>query len=420
MHRKLKPELKMAASAALLERGCVNVIGLDDIKSEAGARWAKMQPSICAHLETLLRQKLGSSDFFVQLDATSFLVSMPTAAQEESQVFCLRVAHELHTNLLGHCEIGQLRIARATRSDGDLLELTAVTGEGLIRLAAEAGLQVSPKTETSATPPPRHGPLAAPQDAAPAYQFVPMWDVQKEAVTNYRCETIAGPNAFESLSPSAKFKADLAAALARVHHATQSLTDHLKIGQRFLMTIPISYDLLSSPVARMELTAICRNLSAALRPYLMFEIGDLPYGVPHSRLTELIASLRPFCRGVAALLPARVPSYGAYQGAGLYAIGLSLAPGQVSAAEMGSEARKLCAAAKHLHVRSFVLDVPDLEMLRIVCDLGANALSSPMTGLPLDQPAPLRRLSARDIPGLVSERADFIGDGASERTGTVG
>jgi hypothetical protein len=420
MHRTLRPELKVAASATLLQRGCVNVIGLEEIKFEAGPRWEKMRSSIYAHLETLLRQKLGPTDFFFQLDDTSFLVSMPVAAQEESQVFCLRVAHELHTNLLGHCDIGLLRIARATHSDGDVLDLTAVAGEGLFRLAAQAGLQAPPKNAPSPRQASGGNPDPVGRGAAPAHQFVPMWDLQKEAITTYRCETIAGPVAFESRPPAAKFKADLVAALSRVRHATQSLADNLKIGQRFLMTIPISFELLSSPVARMELASVCRNLSSALRPYLVFEIGDLPYGVPQSRISELAGSLRPFCRGVAVQFSAHIPGYSAYQGAGLHAIGLSLAPGHVGIGEADDEVFKLCVAAKRLHVRTFVLDVPSLQTLRTVHGLGVHALSSPAIGPPLNAPAPIRRLSAQDIPGLIRDsEADFARHGERARPDAV-
>ncbi len=418
MQRTLKPELRIAAAPALLQRGCVNVIGLEEIRFEAALRWEKIRPSIYAHLEILLRQKLAPTDFYIQLDDTSFLITMPGATQDESQIFCLRIAHELHTSLLGRCDISQLRIARATRSEGDVLELTPVTGEGLTRLAARAGLQSQAGGGPVDPPRPAQTVMQA-RGAAPSHQFVPMWDVQKEAITTYRCETPSDQPAFDSLSPQIKFKADLATTLARFRRATQALADDLKIGQRLLMSIPISFDMLSSSIARMEISALCRALSSTLRPYLLFEIVDLPYGVPQSRLSELVGSLRPFCRGVAAQLPARIPSYGAYQGAGLYAIGLSLAPSAVGTTEMESEAFKLCAAAKRLHIRSFVLDVPNIETLRMVHALGVNVLSSPLLGQALDAPAPIRRLLARDIPGLVTVN-DLGEENRDRRTGTAG
>ena len=413
----LKPELRIAAAPALLQRGCVNVIGLEEIRFEAGPRWEKIRPSIYAHLEALLRQKLSPTDFYIQLDDTSFLITMPAAGPDESQIFCLRIAHELHTSLLGRCEISQLRIARATRSEGDVLELTPVTGDGLMRLAVQAGLPLGASGPVST--PVRTAPKAADQIATPSHQFVPMWDIQKEAITTYRCETRPDQPAFDVLSPQVKFKADLATTLSRLRHATQVLSDDLKIGRRLLMSIPISFDMLSSSVARMEISGLCRGLSSGLRPYLLFEIDDLPYGVPQSRLSELVGSLRPFCRGVAAQLPARIPSYGDYQGAGLYAIGLSLAPNTFGTADVGSEAFKLCSAVKRLHIRSFILDVPNLETLRAIYALGINVVSSPLLGRPLDAPAPIRRLPAQDIPGLMMAN-DFIGNTESPRTGTAG
>jgi hypothetical protein len=425
MQRILKPELKFAASTVLLERGCVNVIGLEEIKVKAGSRWKKMHQSICAHLETLLRQKLGPADYFSQLDDLSFLLCMPTATQEESQVFCVRVAHELHTSLLGRCDIDQLRIARAAALDGDTLELDSITGESLVRLADHAGLTISPKGARSAsTASARSGSQPGAQSVTHSHRFGPIWDVQKEAITTYRCATLADQSLFDSTPPSAKFKADLGALLARVRHATRTLATSLEIGQRFLMSIPVSFDLLSSPVARMELTAICRSLSSALRPYLMFEIGELPYGVTQSRLSELVGSLRPFCRGVSAILPAHIPNYNAYQGTGLYAIGLSLAPNSVGVTEIGSDDfescfSELCAAAKRLHIKCCVLEVPSIEAVRYARDIGVNTLLGFLIGAPLEVPAPIRRLYMRDIEEAASNTS-FLDAPTVRRSVTIG
>ncbi|MGD0144387.1 MAG: hypothetical protein ABSC92_14620, partial [Rhizomicrobium sp.] len=207
MQRILKPEVKIAASAALLQRGCVNVIGLEEIKSKAGNRWDKSFQSIYARLEILLRQKLGAADFFVQLDETSFLVSMPSTTEEEAQIFCIRVAHELHTSLLGRCEIEQLKIARAMRLEGDTLELEELAGPGLIRLVASAGLQISSNGNASnRRAPSGQKPGHVVQSVKHSHQFLPMWNVQKEAITTYRCVTIEDQAAPDYKIPSEKFR----------------------------------------------------------------------------------------------------------------------------------------------------------------------------------------------------------------------
>jgi hypothetical protein len=139
-----------------------------------------------------------------------------------------------------------------------------------------------------------------------------------------------------------------------------------------------------------------------LRPYLIFEVDELPNGVPQSRLSELLASLKPFCRGVSVHLSARVQNYDKHQGTGLHAIGLSTFPRSGNAAENGGEnfehrVVELCIAAGRLCVMSFVLDVPNIELLRSARDFGVNIVSGSPIGLPLAVPAAVRRLSLREI-----------------------
>jgi len=399
MQRIIKPELKFVASPALLERGCVIVIGLEAIRDEAAARWDKMRQAIYLNLESLLRQKLGATDYYSQLDELSFLVSMPAASSDEAQILCVSVAHDLHKNLLGHCDIAQLRISRATGLEGDTLRCESTEGAALARIVSQAGLKVSGRTADGdcLLPARRAAPSPASPDASSIHRFTPLWDVQNEAITTYRCVTVVETSLFETIQPHASFKSELTDLIARLRFATDTLARHLASGRKYLLSLPISYDLLGSPVARMEVASLCRNLSSAMRPYLQFEIGEMPYGVPQSRLSELVGSLRPFCRGVTAYLPARIPSYAAYQGAGLSAIGLSLCAGIVANTDMSSEVFKLATAAQRLHLKSFVLDVPNCDMLLSAHRLKVNAMSGHMIGKAAPMPEPVRRLPLTEI-----------------------
>ena len=393
MQRIIRPDLKFVVSPALLERGCVIVIGLEAIRDEAGPRWEKMRHSIYLNLEGLLRQKLGATDYFSQLDELSFLVSIPAASSDEAQTLCVRVAHDLHRNLLGHCDLAQLRISRATRLDGDNLECEATQGATLAKIASQAGLKVAGnalsfdhRTSAPALPMP-----------PPVHRFIPLWDCQHEAITTYRCVTVTESSLFETIQPQTSLKSELTDLIARLRFGTETLARDLALGRKYLLSLPISYDLLGSPVSRMEVASLCRNLPSAMRPYLQFEIGEMPYGVPQSRLSELVGSLRPFCRGVTAYLPAHIPSYAAYQGAGLSAIGLSLSAGIAANTDMGSEVFKLASAAQRLHLKSFVLDVPNCDMLLSAHRLKVNALSGYMIGQSVPVPEPVRRLPLTEI-----------------------
>jgi hypothetical protein len=397
---------------------------LEEIKHKIGSLWDKKFQSIYVRLETLLRQKLGPADFYVQLDETSFLVSMPSTTEEESQVFCIRVAHELHTSLLGRCDVEQLKIARATRLEDENLELEEIAGAKLTQLAQRAGLPIRSNGRSSNSRsllrqnarPAMHGPTHS-------HRFMPMWNMQKEAITTYRVATINDQPAIEGAMPDETFRTAMSAMLSRIRAATSTLADNLAAGRRLLMLVPISYDLLSTPIARMEVTAICRGLSGELRPYLMFEIGEMPNGVPQSRLSELVSSLKPFCRGVLAHLSANIQNFDRYQGTGLHAIGLSSFSSSGNANESDGEHFEhrvvdLCIAARRLHIMSFVLDIPNVDLLRSARDFGVSLASGFPIGPALVAPEPVRRLSFQEIEAAWSK--EYSQAASVPRTGTEG
>ena len=385
-----QPILQIAASPALIERGCVQVIGLEEIRDEIGERWEKHKETVWAHLQGLLSQKLGPTDFYVQIDDTSFLVSMPTAQEQEAQIFCLRVAHDLHGSLLGHCDTEKLRIARVVSVKDGAVQTAMVTGDVLNTLAKRAGLEASAPEASLHKPDKIEHPFMPP--AKFQHEYLPMWDAQKEAVTTYRCVSRLEQH---TETPGCRAKFELPRAISRIDEATRCLTAHLAAGERFMMWIPLPYDVMSSAVGRMEIAGICRGLSSDLRPYLIFEICDLPQGVPQSRLSELVGSLRPFCRGVAAQVPLRTANYSAYLGTGLQAIGLSVAGGVPT--EIGNEIRRLSQAVKKQKMLTFVQDVPRSELLQAARALGIHLLSSPLIGTCIQDPAPVRRLSAQSL-----------------------
>ncbi|HTQ15501.1 MAG TPA: hypothetical protein VMH86_16655 [Rhizomicrobium sp.] len=391
MQKILTPEIKIAASEGLIARGCVALIGLDQIRKEAGTRWDRLKSSAYAHLEAVLRQKLGPADYFVQVDDLTFLVTMPAASGDEVLILCLRVAHELHTSFLGPCDISRLQVSRATGIEGDVLACEIASGPQLASLAAQA-LALPADGQMPAVVPE----LAALTAAAPVIRYAPMWDVQNEVITTYRCECVTD-HPFGDASSRAQFRNELNSLLERIRLSTMTLATRLSAGERYLLSLPVTYELISSPVTRMEITAICRNLSSAMRPYMQFEISELPYGVPQSRLAELVGSLRPFCRGVWGHVQPRIASFSAFQGAGLQGIGLSFGCGALAIGEAEAEMAKMCAAAKRANLRTCVHQIPSLDILRAAREMKVNLISGELIGEPAGEPGPIARLPMNDI-----------------------
>jgi len=127
-----RPDLKAAAAPTLLERGCVHVIGLEPLRHRAGARWEKIREGVHCRLEIILRKRLGPSDFFLPLDETSYLVTMPGAEGPDAQTACLGAAYELYESYLGECDIGSIMLYRAKKSADEGIAVDRVKIIGFI------------------------------------------------------------------------------------------------------------------------------------------------------------------------------------------------------------------------------------------------------------------------------------------------
>lgn len=397
MSALLRPEIRTATAPAFLKRGCVNVIGLDEIRREAGPRWERMRETIYARIEAILRQTLGPADFFIRLNDTAYIVTMPASEAEESQLCCLRVAHELHASLLGSCAIKQLHLSRVTIV-GDDLVLDQIVMPQLAQLAQRAGLKdlLSSDALSAMRSVPTSGAQTKRKQPVYAHSFFPIWDGRNEVVTTYRLISKQTHPVMELEGP-ARFKDELALTIASLYFGAGVLARHIEINERFILQVPILHEVLSSPIGRMEIASTCRSLSGEFRPFLVFELTAIPNGVPQSRMAELVGALRPFCRGVAAQIPLRDHAIAAYQGGGLQSIGIALPRIGMNGAEMRLEIARLAGTAKRLGLTSFVFDIPSLDLFSLARTEAITFLSGEVIGVPQSTPNAMHRLPAAHI-----------------------
>src|SRR5882672_694716 len=359
-----RPDLKAAASPELLKRGCVHVIGLEALRDKAGPLWQKIHAGIYSRLETILRHRLGPADLFVAVDEVFYLVTMPAANAEDAQVACLGAAHELYTSYFGQCDMGMVHLYRAVQAAGDAIGIERIPKEQLSVLAERAGVKNGVgKARTEATR------TSIANENSPVdnkVQFQPVWDSRNEAITLYRCipQPIAirqGSSvvALEDLAPKFRTKVELSC----LHQGIATLARHLERGERFLMAFGVAYETLSSHTGRVEFTNACRELSSDFRQYIVMQLTDVPAGVPHGRLADLVMTLRPFGRAVMSEIPSSCRSYAAYEDIGLQAIGLNLEHAKLAPREASDEIAKLATAAKRLSASGFLWGVSDVRTL---------------------------------------------------------
>jgi hypothetical protein len=389
------PETKQTTSAMLARAGAATVIRLDLIRQRAAARWPKTREAIYQRLEAILRQKLSPQDFFIRIEETSYLITIPGTDPEDAQVCCLRVAYELHTSLLGPCTIADLHIAHAVDAGNGTLMLTPIVAPQILRLAERADIPELLATADSAMRLQQHE-RVAPADRK-LHAFVPVWDSRAEVIAAYRCVVEADEDESEHLTPSAKARAALSVALTGLGLSVAALDARFSRGERVLVHLRVPYEALTSPLARMEFVSACRGLSQQLRPFLVFEIVDLPPGVPQSRLQDLVTTVRPFGRAICAELPLRSRAFSAYHGLGLQAVGIDIAG--LGDAEAKGEIDRLASATRRHNLLAFIGGVTSKPVLAVALGAGVTWLSGPAIAAGLEEPGPMIRLYTDEILG---------------------
>jgi len=316
----------------------------------------------------------------------SYLVVMPAAAPEDGLISCLHIAYELHNGLFGSCPVDRLNIAEATAVADDVLQMQALNRSELIQLAALAGLDFRAGAElrNALTAPCRIG-----------LRFQPVWDTQLQVIRAYRCLPKGLKRPPAGLPPAQLAREMLEASLAVLRLTVATLERHMARQERFPLNMPLSFEMLSAPVARMEFVVACRQLPCILRPYLGFTLIDLPPGVPQSRLSDLIGAIRSFGGMIAARLPLRLSGYEAFRNTGIKALGAGL--DGVPPAQHGAVIERLAAETKKLGLPAFLEDVPDMQAVRFAMERGVQWLSGAAIAAVMDDPGPLQRLSVAEL-----------------------
>jgi hypothetical protein len=384
----------------------VHVIGLEALRDKAGPLWEKIRAGIHSRLETILRQRLGPADFFVSVDDVFYLVTMPAANAEDAQVACLGAAYELYTSYFGQCDLAMVNLYRAVQTAADEIGTERIPTEQLRVLAERAGATNGvgkARTETTRAEATRAEAIqasAASENSVDAkVQFQPVWDARNEAITLYRCvpqpvvvRQGSSPIPIDDLAPKARAKAELAC----LQHGMAILARHIERGERFLMAFGVAYETLSSHVTRVEFTSACRELSSNFRQYIVMQLTDIPAGVPHSRLSDLVMTLRPFARAVMSEVPSSCRSYAAYEDIGLQAIGLNLERAKLGPKEVSDEIAKLTTAAKRLSVSAFLWGVNNEATLRNARH-GIHFMTGPAIAPVVSAPRPMTRLYWHEV-----------------------
>jgi hypothetical protein len=299
------------ASPEMLARGTVNIISVAAIRARLGERWARRAEDVWAYMDRKLDEHLSHGDVRHRLNATDFLVAMPSRDAVTAQVVAMRVLEEVLIHFLGE----------ARPCDIDVKAVTAVENGSLTCATLDADLMAVMRTQPIPAPasPPAHSfvgiDLAEERRRNPVsfvtgsglslrvdYSLEPLISLKHQATAGLRIEPIVTDESSGRIIPARTF--------ARLADQDMALIDEATIayGALYLpkaegrsqppLVLPQSFRTMAARKGRGALIGQAGAATATVKTGIIVELIDAGAGVPVSRLIEVSGLLTSICRGV--------------------------------------------------------------------------------------------------------------------------
>lgn len=306
-----------ASEAAL--RGQVQLVSVAAIRETVGDRWARHQPLVEDFVVRAFARHATDDDLVVRVNDTDFLLIQPSRSPMGALSRSSVLLRETLTFFLGAAEAENINISVVDRIGDDGLQATRVTGDQLADAAKERMGDLALSRDGSAPwerfgvarPPRKMVAIKRPgQGEIQAIFFLdPVWHVTREAVVSFVVRTVAvqraqggdvEPVEIPSLTPGAS----AALTIQRLMFLGELLGGGERPGPPIVIHAPISLNCLSYSGTRTSVLGELRRLvEGDRRDRLIIELAHVPDGLPESRLSEAIAQVRPYARGILVRAP---------------------------------------------------------------------------------------------------------------------
>ncbi|HEY5238602.1 MAG TPA: hypothetical protein VIJ62_09500 [Rhizomicrobium sp.] len=403
----LSAVLDRIANPELLARGCVNVVGIEPVQEKLGPRWDRMKEHIYERVEKYIARHLTASEYHCRVSDAQYIISMPEENAHSAQLRCFRILEEILTTLLGRFTLEQIKIKAITGTEGEfliarLVDTAALAKSAAMASAAKPGI-VQENNVVAFAPPTRATITVGEKELHLQFEFHPVWDLHREAITSFALYTAveteqsraSGANKIPraQLLPEELSAIDIAAS----EHGRDILNYLLGRQTQFILHLPCGYETLANSRSRQRFLETVKRLSPELRRYVAYELVDLPIGIPQSRISSLVAMLKPFGRGVlASVRPTRAELL-TFHGCGLGGLTLDLEALDLREDEM-FERIGLFRDLGHMTCDRLIAQGVNTRSLAIACwALGLTHMSGSSVEPPVAIPRRMHRFNARDL-----------------------
>ncbi len=397
--------------------GNIHLVGLSKIREQLGDEWPRIADRAQDVAQKVLQRVCRPTDIFTRYDELSFIIIFSDLSLDQAQLRCHEIGEEIGRRLLGEnfaTEASDVSTG-VFETDGSLV-FNAVDKEDLIQRLAGAALEErSGAAEAEASSEPEVPDFSFAQIdrtkalASMELMYRPMWNLRHKAIANYFA-TVGAVNVFGDRLWDTALRREYEGVLSTVEfdvfiarRALRDMAATVAQGQKVLLSWPIHFETIANRTSRQAYVDLCRMIPDAVRQLLILELDGLPEGTPQSRLLEIIAVIKPFCRGQNVRVPWSFRNFGQMTGAGLNGVGFDLSAAPRGDAERIKILNDFAAAADKVGLRCYAHGLNSRPQALTALTAGYEWINGDAVNRLIDLPGRMTRFNIDDLYRNVSD-----------------
>ncbi len=350
---------KALTANSTVSTGRVHLVGLEKLREMIGSDWDRIKDRAHQIVRSVIESRLSPQDVFTAYGDMSYIIVFANLGKEEAQLKCTIIAQEICGRLIGNQSAEDFTDVStlAAKDEGTLYFKKVPSIKNLVSdLEKKAKID---KREISFTP--VDTPLANNIDFSKIrFIFRPLWYVRHEVVTTFICipvravgdgSYVYGYNALpDPTNPMAIARMDSHI----LGCAAREFDKIAEKGKSALLSVPVHYETLAESSRRKVYVDLCSKLLSRHRDRMVFELVELPDGIPQTRILDLVSAVSFLARAVTANFSLNHKNFSDYRSAGLHAVGVDIYSEERSEKEIMRDMDNFAGAASRNNLKTYI------------------------------------------------------------------